>query len=254
MADEEQINENEALEFFKNLPDEFCVLEEQVDIHVQVEYFRKSGILREQGIDTSVLNEKVNLFRSDIPVEEKKILLQKLAILENIEAYRCIEKYKSHPDPELKEWASLALLESRTVIENSLTDGNQVIVSTGLGGKGNKLRYFVVFFLKEGNAFTDIQKKIIASEIGFTAKKHQVEIEKMEAKDNVFTLICLVPVKAPLKEIFNDTVQECNQFGDFLKPQFIITNVKILSYEEIRTIEREKEGQASGTIDLNRVK
>ncbi len=38
----------------------------------------------------------------------------------------------------------LAFQENKMLLESSLLDENQILISTGLGGKGMKLRYFTV--------------------------------------------------------------------------------------------------------------
>lgn len=44
----------------------------------------------------------------------------------------------------------------------------------------------------------------------------------------------MVPLKVALKDIFRSAIIECNQYGDFMKSNFIITNVKELNLGEIR--------------------
>jgi hypothetical protein len=55
----------------------------------------------------------------------------------------------------LKDWAALSLQESRMTLESSLLDENQVIISTGLGGKAKKLRYFAVIAAKRRENFSE---------------------------------------------------------------------------------------------------
>jgi len=42
-----------------------------------------------------------------------------------------------------------------------------------------------------------------------------------------------LPIKADLKQIINNVVEECNQYGGFLPDDLIVTNVKVLSRSEI---------------------
>ena len=37
-----------------------------------------------------------------------------------------------------------------------------------------------------------------------------------------------------LKMVFHEAIKECNKYGDFIKDDFIVTNVKTLSFEEIK--------------------
>jgi hypothetical protein len=38
----------------------------------------------------------------------------------------------------------------------------------------------------------------------------------------------LLPVTSDIKQVFSNVVEECNQYGDFLEEDMIITNVKII--------------------------
>ncbi|MBI5220065.1 MAG: hypothetical protein HY958_14150 [Bacteroidia bacterium] len=253
--DSDPVDSESLMNFFQNLPDKFSVMEEQIDITVQMEYFDISKKIRENGSAENYFENRALLFNEATATADKKIILAQLASLENIEAFRTIEKYKKNPDHELKDWATLAFLESKTVIENSLTDETQVIISSGLGGKGSKLRYFVILFEKNKNGFSDIQKKIIHSELDFEFHKHHAEIEKIEFGESYVAITCLIPLKAPIKDIFINFISECNLYGDFLQSNYIITNIKLINAEEIKIlIDKENFGKDQGTIDINRLK
>ena len=43
-----------------------------------------------------------------------------------------------------------------------------------------------------------------------------------------------MPLNFSLKKVFQEAITECNQYGDFLNDDFIVTNVKTLSFEEIQ--------------------
>jgi hypothetical protein len=51
-----------------------------------------------------------------------------------------------------------------------------------------------------------------------------------------------VPINASIRDIFKTAIAECNEYGDFIKPNFIVTNVKKLTIEEIRDFLRKQEG------------
>ena len=141
----------------------------------------------------------------------------------------------SDPDDELRDWGILALQESKMLLESKLLDENQVFISTGLGGKGDKLRYFIVLIGNKKQAFTRIEKKIIRNEFDYVLKKYASEVEKIRFSGFLSAITAVVPVKATIKKIFEEALYECNQFGGFLMENFIITNVKELSFKEIRS-------------------
>ncbi len=224
---------NKIREIFGKVPGSFNILEEQIDIDLQMTYFEVSGEVK-VGLDESeVMREKDEIFNPDRDKREKRILFAKLASLENVEAYRQIEKYLKEKDPELKNWAILALQESRMLLESKLLEENQVFISTGLGGKGSRLRYFVVLIHKNGAALNKLQRKVVRNEFLLMLKKYDSEIEEIRFKGTYTTLLVIIPLKMPLQDVFREAIRECNQYGDFLKDNFIITNVRRLDGEEI---------------------
>jgi hypothetical protein len=222
-------------EMFGYFPSHFNILEDQIDIDLQMEYFEHSKNFKDKIDEADTISKKDDLFENDTSLEDKKELFVKLASIENVEAYRVIEKYlqQQKPDDLLKDWALLALQESRMLLESKLLDTNQIFISTGLGGKGSKLRYFVVLVQKNMESLTDLNKRIISSELEDTLKKYQSEIESIDFKGPYASLFAVVPMNVSIKELFNNAIFECNQFGEFLRDNFIITNVKELSYDEI---------------------
>lgn len=231
----------EALE---NIPDNFNVLEEQIDVQLQMEYFEFSKKLRGSEDIGHLIDNSGILFRRGIKTEEKKKVLSALATSGEVEAFRTIEKYLKKPDPGLKDWAILALQEGRMLLHTVLLDEQQVFISTGLGGKGQKLRYFVVFLNNLGNSLTGMQSKLLSGELKYTMEKNDGEMEEFREMIDYTTAIVILPLKAPLRDIFRGIIDECNQYGNFLKEDMVITNVKRLNPPEIVEILKQQSSQA----------
>lgn len=231
--EEENIYEK-IQELFGRFPENLNILEESINIDLQMEYFEFSKKLKKEQAEPGLLDQSVNLFDMEFPSESKKKLLATLASLEEVEAYRMIEKYLTEPDPELRDWAILSLQESRMLLQSKLLDQNQVFISTGLGGRGTDLRYFVVVLLKEDTLFSDLQKKILRNEFEFILKRHKAEIEQISFEERFAILLTLLPIKAPIQELFREAITETNQYGSFLETNFIVTNVKKMELAEIK--------------------
>jgi hypothetical protein len=223
---------NKIRELFGNL-DNYNVLEEEMDIELQMKYFDFAKKVK-KNIDAEVIENEIEaLFDKNTPLDNKKRILVYLASKDEVGAYRMIEQYVKESDEELRDWAVLALQESKMLLQSKLMDENQVFISTGLGGKGSKLRYFIVLLSKTGKEFTDVQKKMIRNEFEFYLRKNEIEIEEVHFYNNYSTILTLIPLDKSIKDIFKSTIKECNKYGDFLKSNFIVTNVKKLSFEEI---------------------
>lgn len=220
-----------------NIPENFSILEEEVDVRIQKEFFDMSEKLDFDVEDNQVsviINEILN---TETPENEQKIKLVMLSALDSVEAYRGLEKYRDQATNEdLKAWGILALQQSRMILESGLIGENQVFISTGLGGKNNKLRYFMVF------PFTQVpleitQQKLVESELKFFVEKFGGEAEQIEVHEQYATLTSLIPIKAPIPDFIEEFMEECNQFGQFLREDsIIITNVKKLTNTEIEEI------------------
>jgi hypothetical protein len=113
-----------------------------------------------------------------------------------------------------------------------------VLITTGLGGKGLNVRYFIVLFTPDGENLSKIQKDIIKKELSFYLPQHNAILEDIEFNECFASILAMIPLKVNLNDLFNKVIQECNQIGDFLYNDFIITNVKALNPEEIKELLR----------------
>ena len=219
----------------------FHVLEDLVPIEEQMEYFRYFDRLRRENSPFVRDEEIALLFSPDASVERKKKSLSRLASIPDVGAYRAIETYHSSPlEKELFNWSSMSLVGSRIILSSDLSGRQQIYVSSGLGGYERKLRFFALFTSNDRQVFTDLQKEIVDREFRFQLKKAEVEIEKFEIKDNYFTLLMLFPIDTDVRTSINEAVNEINQYGNFLDPKFLFTNVKILDESEIEKLLEKK--------------
>ena len=233
------IMENENIyrkiqEFFGGLNQNFSLMEDPVDVNVQMKYFEMSGRVNRKLTEQEILARKKDLFNPKVAIENKKALLVLMAGLPNPEVYRILESYAKESPEELTDWSKLALQENKLLLESTLLDNNnQVFISTGLGGKGHKLRYFVVLINKNGDDLKPFQQKVIQDEMQYTLQRYDSELEKLNFMHNYTTMRVVVPISSDLTKLFREGINECNQFGDFISPEFIVTNMKELSEDEI---------------------
>jgi hypothetical protein len=233
MENKDNIYEN-IREVLGKTPGRLIVLEQQIDTDVQVEYYHFAKAMEADFDPEKVMQDKDGLFMQDIPVEGKKKLLVQLATIGRVEAYRTLEKFAHMGEHELTDWASLALQINRVLLQSELLDENQVLISTGLGGKGLKIRYFAVLLTFTGRSFSGFERSIVSSELRFSLKKCSGELETIQFDRELCTIISIIPLNVPIHELFDSLIEECNQYGDFLNPDCMITNVKILSGSQIR--------------------
>lgn len=232
---EENNNLKKIQEAIDSLPDNFSILEEKIDVNLQMEYFDYTREKRNnQKIeDFHAVEEQLN--DPEEPPDRKKHLLVQLAGHDEVEAFRIIERFHKRSKGKLRKWAVLALQESRMILQSSLLGEQQVFISTGLGGKGQNIRYFIALMKKDrATPFTETQTRIIETEFRFFLSKSNGELEQIRFEGEFALGSFLFPLKKNLQDIFRSFIEECNQYGNFLHEDVIITNVKTLSVDEVR--------------------
>jgi hypothetical protein len=220
-------------EVLSNIPDNYRIMEETIDLEIQKAYFHFSkeiAIDREKDTVAQLIDELKDPGKTS---DEMKILLIKLAMFDSVEAFRAIEAYHSQPEPGLKEWALLSLQHSRMLLQSSLTGEQQVFISTGLGGKADKLRYFMIFPYRLEIQPNSIQTNTLKSELYFFTDRYEGEVEGFELQEKYSTASVLLPLRANIPELIRELIEECNQYGNFLSNNVLITNMKKFSSNEI---------------------
>ena len=237
---------NDILDRLKNTlnnqgVESFHILEDLVPIEEQMEYFKYYEKLKADNERFVRDDEVAILFSSDASIERKKKSLTLLSSIPDVGAYRSIETYQSSPlEPELKNWASIALIGSRIVLNSDLSGKKQVYISSGLGGHENKLRFFSLFTSPTGEDFNDLQKQIIEREFKFQLENADVEIETFEIEKNYFSILLLFSFEVDVRTVLNAALDECNKYGNFLDSKFLFTNTKMLNDAEIQKLLTEK--------------
>ena len=168
--------------FIDNLDEQnYYILEEEIDIETQNKYFKHSRKLADKVSKDEVMNSVPRLSDIDVSIEDKKHILAQLACLRDVEAYRVLEKKcRQFENEELNTWSVLAYNESKMILNGSLKNEQQIFISTGLGGKAGKFRYFVVLLPHEDiKTFSSFQKEFINKELEFTLTQNNSSLEKM---------------------------------------------------------------------------
>jgi hypothetical protein len=219
----------------------YKILEEQIDIDLQVDFFELIDKLSKKNeVEKDVNTELKELFEQNTTIQEQKIILAKLSNSETTEAYRAIEQFINSGNHKLKDWGILALQHCRLNLESHLLDEQKIFISTGLGGEDDKLRYFIVCKLKSNIAITNTIKKLIKTEFEFTFKESTAVIEKIQYYNTYFSILGLIPINMPVNEIIIRAINELNNYGGFIYDNYLVTNVKILNKLEIENYFKNK--------------
>ena len=239
----DELNYNNIEELLNNLPDNFKILEETIDIEIQKEFFDSAQNIQFSA-DSDTIAELIDqLNDSNTKLEDKKLVLQKLSMTDSVESFRAIENFRKDPPVELKDWTVLAFQQSQMIIQSSLLEEQQVFISTGLGGKLDKLRYFLIFPYASRLDIDEIQKEMLKKELSFVLEQNNGELEEIEFLYGYATAFALIPLNIFVSDMIKDILLECNQYGHYLTEDVIITNIKKFNHEEILEILKKYEQQ-----------
>ncbi|MDR1415137.1 MAG: hypothetical protein LBI96_04935 [Odoribacteraceae bacterium] len=211
------------------------ILEEEIDIAVQRQYMIMARSLplveRDYEGARQRARDEMHLLADETTSDnDKKRLLVLLATVEDVPVYRVIEAFAKLDTP-LQKWATVALQQSRMLIQSALLDEATIFLSTGLGGQGGSLRYFCVFVAN--TRMQPYQREVVEKETEMSVERLKGSIEQFDVHGRYITVTILLPVNANIKDTFKAIIDECNTYGGFLNEQIIITNVKKLTVEEI---------------------
>jgi len=208
------------------------VLETNVPVEKQMEYFRFSEKIKNLDIGDEEVEEHIKILNSavsSVPVIQYTLVC--LASSGNVKAYRAIETYNEiHSD----DWSSMALLQAKITLQTQLSDEKQIFISSGLGGKGDLIRFYAFFKSTDNEFFSEYQRNLIEKEIPYYIENYNGVTEEIDIRDNYFTILFLIQFRTDVKKILEEVVFECNQYGNFINNGFIITNMKVFSEEEIQ--------------------
>jgi hypothetical protein len=214
--------------------DSFSVMEAAIDVSVQNEYINYSKSIDLDNIDyKEVFKESSKLFSENTPLEMKKRILILLAHLGNAESYRILEKYLKSSEQNLRDWALLSLTECRMFLESALLDEEGGFISTGLGGKNNKLRYYFIVSSKGGLTFSVPRRETLKRGFETISQKYNSEIEEINFESNYAMIGILIPIDVAVGDVIEEGISECNKMEEFLFFQYYVTNVKKPNSEDI---------------------
>lgn len=230
--------------------DKLRVFEHQIPIETQMEYFIYSSQLRELfPKDAELAYDEfagVLFDSSGTLIDKKKPILSALALTKEVRAFRMLQEYVQNPDKELIDWANMALMENRVMLESEFTDERQIYISTGLGGKDNRLRFYILLLSSSCSHFLDYQQQVIEREFAFAIQKEDCKIEELTIHTNYVEIVILTPISTNIKRFIENVITECNQYGDFIANHITITNVKKLDENEIAQIIKKYENIRTG--------
>ncbi|WKN41428.1 hypothetical protein [Tunicatimonas pelagia] len=130
-----------------SFPDKMNIFEKGISEESFNEFYKILGGIG--NADEKYKNDLISAYRSSpksCSEQEVKKALVLLSKKGDVQSYRLIERtYNENQNLSIKNIALVALRNARMYLESELMDEQFGIISTGLGGEGNKLRYYLAF-------------------------------------------------------------------------------------------------------------
>jgi len=226
---------NELNELFENIDiNNIDIFEPEVDKDLQIEFIEHL-LHRRRTEDDDIQTHIELLFDEKTGSDKKKDLIVGLVSSDNVQAYRALEKFELQENDELlKMWVRLGIHKMRNKFDLLFTDKpKKYLLTSALGGKGTKLRYFCIFTPEHGIKFDALKCDIAEKEIIHFFKKYECDIEQITKDMRFVSFVCLIPINVSVRKLFGEIISSINQLGNFISDKCLINNVKRLSKEEI---------------------
>ena len=118
-------------------------------------------------------------------------------------------------------------------LESLRRDHTVGMIMTGLGGEGNRLRYFIMIRSGDGVPFTNAQEGTIERAFSSICNRYDSVLEDIQVHQAYATMKALIPLDVAVGEVIEGGIGECNTLSDFLDANYYVTNDKIPTEAEL---------------------
>lgn len=226
-------DEDDLSDFLEIIPEQSIVTEEELDRKVYDQFLAFSEDLEPEADCAALLGQAQELSSEALSLTEKKNILAQLAILGTAEAYQFLQQYCSNCEPDLEQWAKIALYECQMHMETDLFDEPVGLVSTGLGGEGEWLRYIFVLALQGGELASEQQQEVEVT-LGRVCQQNHSKVEQVQFAPSYLSVQILVPLDEAVGEVVEEVIAQLNQRDGRVQKEYMVTNVAVPSEEEIQ--------------------
>ncbi len=219
--------------FLDDIPDRFSITEEEIDPFIHDEYYSYvSGLDIGQYDEDDILRAGDKLIDSTVSLAEKKKIIAILAKTGTVKAYRTLERYVIQAERDLKDWSRAGLYRCRMLLERSLDDKRSGMISTGLGGKGDRLRYVVVMGYSNPDLHSE-QKRIIEESFQRVCYQYESEAADIHFRNSYVKISLLVSMDVAVGDVIEESIPAANEKTSCLYDGYFVTNVKRPTEEAI---------------------
>lgn len=214
--DENKKSEIENL--LKSFPNEFRVIENRINAKTVDEYYKITHDLENKD-HTEIIQNQVEWTELKTQKELKELLVY-LSQIGDIKSYRKIEEVTKNGKSEILDFSFVALKFARLNLESNLSDEPVGFISSALGGKGNKIRYYFVVYSKD--EIEKAKESKIIRELKSICNENDSELEEVENHTNYILVKILVSVDYAIGQVIDKLTSKFT----FLEKEYICNNVE----------------------------
>jgi len=209
---------SEIENLLKSIPNDFRAMENKISTKAIDEYYEIANELK--GKNKAEIIQNQNKWRELKFSKEVKELLVYLSEIGDVKSYRKIEKIMKSGKSEILDFSYVVLKFARLNLENNLFDEPIGFISTELGGKGNKLRYY--FVVKSKDKIEKEKESKLINELKNICNQDYSEIEEIENHGRYILVKILVSIDIAIGNIIEKLTNKCV----FLDEEYICDNVE----------------------------
>ncbi len=215
------------------IPDQFIITEKELDLELYEQFMTELEWIDPQPDYASLIRQGEQLVDKSMPISQKKLVLMQLSQWGSAEAYRMVQKYAACPDQGLEEWSRIALYECRIRLEEELLGEPIGLISTGLGGDGQRLRFiFILAF--QGDMPEEKEQLEMRGILDEVCKQYGSGVEQAEFRPSCLYVQVLVPVAVAVGEVIEEGVALLNRGKKEVYQDYLVTNASVPTEEEIQ--------------------
>ena len=208
-------------ELLGQLPTEFKVVEHGFDPNLVANFQKLAQDIRKEMEDegkaeVAAIQDQLNTITDQ---DQLKKYVTQLSIIGSVAALRALEAYEKKASEDLLKWTQMSLTQCRIKVESELLDEPISYITTGLGGRGNKIRYYMA--AKSPEKLTPGRVQFAYQEFKDLTKEWKAELESMENMGTYLLFRMLVPLNVMIPDMVTEGVERCG----FLDSQFWLSNM-----------------------------
>jgi hypothetical protein len=212
---------------------QFIVTEEEIDLELYEQFITELEWVDPQPDYAILIRQGEQLVNKIMPISQKKLVLVQLASWGTAEAYRMMQKYAARPDQGLEEWSRIALYECRMRLEEELLGEPVGLISTGLGGDGQRLRFIFVLAFREETP-GEKQQLEMRKVLDEVCERHGAGVEQVDFRNSCLFVQVLVPLDVAVGAVIEESIFSLNRVKEEVYQDYLVTNVAEPSEGEIQ--------------------